>query len=203
MTRTELIESTSEKVLSGESSTTAANVRELLEELINSCANLEDDANAAGGFPLIDEDEKINSSLIKSDEEGGFPLIDEDGKINSNFITSNQNGGFPLIASGKIARNYIPSSTAGITSGSVLTNADDAFVYTSGTGDVTLMAKGGNRTYDVANIGNGTLTLNYPGGGSLIFDMATGLAASSADVPTMKSVRIIDNNTYLIVSNPF
>ena len=178
MDRAELIELTAEKVISGNRDTTAANVRELLNELINSCVNLEQDADNNGGFPLI-----------------------ASGKIDSSLILSDVNGGFPLISGNKISDSLIVFENITSDDNMSMLPQYRGFIAT-----VTLAGKiwqsplvGQNKIYEIVNIGSATLKVDYPTVANNIIDLANSLTPENTIyIASGTGKTIIDNGTYLI-----
>lgn len=63
----------------------------------------------------------------------------------------------------------------------------------------TSFAKSGNRVFNVVNMGTGNLTINYPGAGNRIIDLASSIAPTNTIVIATKvSKKIIDDGNFLI-----
>lgn len=76
-TRTELEALLALKIKSGNSDTTAEDLRDFETEIIDSTVNKEDDANAVDGFLQIDSDSKVDVSFIKKATPTGQYLKDD------------------------------------------------------------------------------------------------------------------------------
>lgn len=175
-TRSQLKALAAQKIISGNSNTTAQNVRDYESEATDSNVNKTDDKDAADGYLSINSQGNANFSLIKTITPSGAFLRDDGAFIPIDFV---------------------------MRSGQAITMASDVSNYSySGPSISTwiLPPIQGNKKYTIFNRGGGNLTLNYPVTGNLIYDLQNAALVNSYVVPDSSAVIIIDDGTYLIIN---
>lgn len=198
MNRSELKTLKSSTFLSGGKRTKAVNVRTYEDEIIDSTFNVDDDSNAIGGVPVIDEYGHIPHTVIKSNQNNGFPLIST-GRIDNGYVKESSPTGYKVLDNNGVFIHKTKVFTSN-TSETMLPEYD-AFVATIASDRTwTTMERMGNKRYEVANISAFNLTLNYPGGTSTIYNLTLGSLVNSYVVAANRKITIIDNGQYLIIT---
>ena len=114
------------------------------------------------------------------------------------YILPNVSGTVALTSN--ITTALTPYQNSNVVTASVNTNittANGNYVFNGTTATFTLPALANNKTYTVANIGSGNLTINS--GSVNIFDLSTGIPVNSIIITALSMVKIIDNGTYFII----
>lgn len=171
----ELIDEIIDKILSGNRDTTAANLREVLIDMIGSYQNL-DEKGAPNGYVPLNSNAKIDASLLAIASPKLYQFLRDDGSFAS--------------------PDAVFQSSAG---SAVLAERYNFFEFFGTTSTWTFVAKKNNRIYWVINRGSGNLVVNTSGGGSDFQPLTGGSAVNTLTVAAGTCVVFVDDGDRFIV----